>query len=227
MLSNPIIEVEGVKYERIPIKTHVIHIKEDFMPVIEKYVIPQVKPGDFIAISEKFITISQGRVIHISAVKPGLLAKFFMLGVKKYKDDIGFAEPHKIQVAIWQTGTLRFIVAMVLGTLTRLIGRHGDFYRIAGNRVSEIDGFNPHAMSPFNEFAMLGPANPPATCQEVEDKFKIPCIIIDGNNINTEVLGMSAKMPVTKEFARLILLDNPMGQNDEMTPVVLIRKIID
>lgn len=218
------VEINGKSYKRIPIKTHLIHIKEDLFPVLNKYLIPQIQPGDWIAISEKFITISEGRVIHISAVKPGLLAKFFMLGVKKYPDDIGFAEPHKIQVAIWQTGAIRFIFAMLIGTLTRILGRHGDFYRIAGNRISEIDGFNPHAVPPFNEFAMLGPANPDQTCNLIEEKFKIPTVIIDGNNINVEVLGMSKNIPVDKKTVREILLDNPMGQNDELTPIIIIRK---
>jgi len=216
--------VGGIQYSRIPVKTHKIHIKEELAPIITKYVKPQIKKGDWIAISEKFVTISEGRVIHISAVKPGFLAKFIVLGVRKYPDDIGFAEPHKMQVAIWQAGWFRVFFAMILGGITKLFGRHGDFYRIAGHRISEIDGFNPHAMPPFNEFAMLGPANPSKTCQEIEDNYNIPTVIIDGNNINTEVLGTSNNIPVSKEVAREILLDNPMGQNDELTPIIIVRK---
>lgn len=216
--------VGGIQYSRIPVKTHKIHIKEELAPIITKYVKPQIKKGDWIAISEKFVTISEGRVIHISAVKPGFLAKFIVLGVRKYPNDIGFAEPHKMQVAIWQAGWFRVFFAMILGGITKLFGRHGDFYRIAGHRISEIDGFNPHAMPPFNEFAMLGPANPSKTCQEIEDNYNIPTVIIDGNNINTEVLGTSNNIPVSKEVAREILLDNPMGQNDELTPIIIVRK---
>ena len=217
------ITVAEKEYTRIPVKTHKIHIKEELDPIITKYVKPLIQKGDWIAISEKFVTISEGRVIHISAVKPGCLAKFIVLGVRKYPDDIGFAEPHKMQVAIWQAGWFRVFFAMILGGITKLFGRHGDFYRIAGHRISEIDGFNPHAMPPFNEYAMLGPANPSKTCQEIEDKYGIPTVIIDGNNINTEVLGTSQNLPVTKEIAREILLDNPMGQNDELTPIIIVR----
>ncbi len=221
---KPIIEINNQKYERIPVKTHMIHIKESIEPIIEELVKPKIEKGDWIAISEKFITISEGRIIHESAVKPGWLAKFIVKGVKKYPDDIGYSHPRKMQVAIWQAGFCRMLAATIIGGLTKLIGRHGDFYRIAGNRISEIDGFNPAAMPPFNEFAMLGPADPAKTCQQIEDKYNIPTIIIDGNNINTEVLGMSKNIPVTKEQAREILLDNPMGQNDELTPIIIIRK---
>jgi hypothetical protein len=124
-----------------------------------------------------------------------------------------------------QAGWFRMLFAMIFGGLSRLIlRRRGDFWRIAGHRVSEIDGFNPKAMPPFNEFAMLGPGDPEKTCNEIEEKFGIPTTIIDGNNINVEILGMSKSLPVSKADARLILLDNPMGQDDELTPIILIRK---
>lgn len=220
----PNITVDGTTYDRLPIKTHLIHIKEDINPLIVKLVVPLAKPGDWIALSEKFVAIAQGRVIHESVVKASWLAKLLVKGVKKYKDDIGYSHPKKMQVAIMQAGYTRMFFAGLLGTITRLFGRHGDFWRIAGHRVSEIDGFNPDAIPPFNEFAMLGPADPTKTCQEIEDRHHIPAVIIDGNNINVEVLGLSRGVPVTKELARKILLDNPMGQSDELTPIILVRK---
>ncbi|MCX6730011.1 MAG: F420-0--gamma-glutamyl ligase [Candidatus Portnoybacteria bacterium] len=223
--KNLSIEFGGKKYSRLPVRTHLIHIKEPFFPIIEKYIIPEIIEGDIIAISEKFITISQGRIIHQSVVKPGLLAKLIVKGVKKYENDIGYSSPKKMQVAIMQAGWWRVFVAMIVGSMTKVLGRHGDFYRIAGHRISEIDGFNPDAIPPFNEYAMIGPENPNKTCQEIEDKFDIPTVIIDGNNINTEVLGLSSKVPFDKNTTRSILIDNPMGQGDELTPNCIIREI--
>lgn len=218
------IEVNGKKYKRIPVKTHLISIKEPLDDIFAQQVKPLIKPGDWIAISEKVVTISQGRVVHISVVKPSRLAKMIVKGVKKYEDDIGYSLPAKMQVAIWQAGYFRMALAAIIGTLTRLIGRRGDFYRIAGNRISEIDGFNPHAMPPFDEFAMIGPGEPNQYSQWVEDTFGIPTVLIDGNNINVEVLGMSKGVPVSAKLARLILLDNPMGQDDEKTPIMIVRQ---
>lgn len=223
MKSLPI-TVNSINYERYPIKTHLIHIKEPIDDVFTTQVKPNFQQGDWIAISEKFITISQGRVIHESAVKPGLLAKIVVKGVKKYQHDIGYSHPRKMQVAIWQAGWFRILFASLIGGFTRLLGRHGDFYRIAGNRISEIDGFNPKAIAPFNEYAMLGPKNPQQDAQDIEDKFGMPTVIIDGNNINVEVLGCSKLVPVSKELAREILLDNPMGQGAELTPIIIVRE---
>jgi len=218
--------VHGKRYARYPVKTHLLQIKESLLPFIEKYTLPYYKKGDWMALSEKVVTISQGRVVHESQVKISWLARLVVKGVKKYEDDIGYSHPRKMQVAIDQSGWWRIFFAMIIGGLSRLIlGRHGDFYIIAGHRISEIDGFNPAAIPPFNHYAMLGPAKPDLVCQEIESKFGIPTVIIDGNNINVEVLGMGKKVPVNKETARLILLDNPMGQGEEKTPIILVRKI--
>jgi hypothetical protein len=35
---------------------------------------------------------------------------------------------------------------------------------------------------------------------------------------------MSKGMPVDKAKARRIVLDNPMGQDDEMTPIMICRR---
>lgn len=219
-----VIEVDGKRYDRFSVSTHLIAIKEPLDPIIERDVRPRIQKGDWIAISEKVVTISQGRVIHISAVKPGLLAKLIVRGVRKYEDDIGYSHPAKMQVAIWQAGYWRMVAAMIIGGVTRLFGRHGDFYRLAGHRIAEIDGFNPAAIHPFDEFAMLGPADPHAYCQRIEDTYGIPTVIIDGNDINVEVLGASRGVPGTPAKVREILLDNPMGQGDELTPIVIVRE---
>lgn len=215
---------DGLDYDRLPVQTHLIAIKEPLDPIFADTVKPLVQDGDWIAISEKVVTISQGRVVHLSVVKPSRLARLLVKGVKKYDNDIGYSLPAKMQVAIWQAGYWRMVAAMIGGTATRLVGRHGDFYRIAGNRISEIDGFNPDAMAPFDEFAMIGPGEPDSYCQWIEDTYGVPAVIIDGNNIDVQVLGASHGVPVSRQVARSILIDNPMGQGEEKTPIMIVRR---
>jgi hypothetical protein len=215
--------VAGRTYARGAVRTHLVHVKEPIVEVLKTYVTPLIEPGDFLVLSEKFVAITQGRVIHRSLVRPGLLAKLLVRGVTKLKDDVGFSDPAKMQVAIMRAGWLRMAFAMCVGGATRLFGRRGDFYRLAGNRVSEIDGFNPHTVRPFNEFAMLGPEDPPRDAQAIEDATGWPVVIVDANNVNVEVLGASRGVPVPVEDVRLAMLDNPLGQGEEQTPIVLMR----
>jgi hypothetical protein len=219
-----VVTVRGTPWERHPVQTHLIHIKEPIVPVFEQYAVPQLRAGDWLAVSEQFVTISQGRVIHQSVVHPGWLAKTLVHGVTKHADDVGYSDPRKMQVAIMQAGWLRMFVAMIIGSATRLLGRRGDFYRVAGHRISEIDGFNPATVKPFDEFAMLGPEDPPRDAAEIAAAIGYPVAIVDANNINVEVLGTSPGFPLDAKATREALLDNPMGQGDERTPIIIVRR---
>ncbi|MEA3304989.1 MAG: F420-0--gamma-glutamyl ligase [Patescibacteria group bacterium] len=194
--------------------------------IIEKYAKPLYQEGDFLALSEKVIAILQGRIIHRSEVKISLLARFLTLFIKKWDNgDPGFRNPPKVQVALDMVGTPRMLYAAIVGGIMKFVFRQpGWFYRIVGNDVRSIDGFNPHAMPPYNDYAMLGPENPVETAQSYQDATGIPCAIIDANNINVDIMGVSDQVSVSEEDVRLIVLDNPMGQDDEQTPLILIRK---
>jgi len=218
------VKINNSVYERIPIKTHFIRFGEDLILLIKKYVAKEYKNGDWLAISEKVVSVCQNNVRHISTVKAGWLAKLIVKGVKKYPNDIGFSKPEKMQLAVELAGKPRAIFAMILGAIGKVVGIRGIFWRLIGHRASEIDGFNPDAMYPYTEYTVLPPRDPEKICQNIENKLSIPTVIIDGNNINVKIISQSAGVPANKKTARLILLDNPMGQDDELTPFVLIRK---
>lgn len=221
---NPFIDVGDTIYERQAIKTRLLNFGDDLFKAIQDYVLPKKQKGDWLAISEKVVSVCQNNVRHISNVKAGFLAKLIVKFVKKYPNDIGFSLPEKMQVAVETSGAPRMVVAIALGTLGKIIGIKGIFWRVAGHRVSEIDGFNPTAMYPYTEYAVLPPKDPEKICSEIEARFNLPAVIIDGNNINTKIIAGSHGMPVDKKLSRLVLLDNPMGQDDEMTPFILVRK---
>lgn len=221
-------------YQRFPVKTHRIHIKEDISPILE-YIASESKKGDWVAISERFMTISEWRLIHQSFLKPSRLAMViyrairFNMGEKAFHHDPWHAIPKKLQACILIAWWRRMFFALVLGipltAIWKLFGKKkGRFYIIAWHRISEIDGSFTKETPPFNEFAKIYPENPEKTCNEIEKKFWIPAIITDGNNIDTEILGMSRWVPVSKTLAKQILLDNPMGQGKEQTPIILVRE---
>jgi hypothetical protein len=220
--------VDRRSFQRTPIKTHKVMFGEDLAGVIETYAAAELTPSSIICLSEKFVTICQNNVRHISEVHDTWLARLIVRYVTKHKNDIGYSHPKKMQCAIDLAGYPRMVAAVILGGLSRvLLGRRGDFYRIAGHRIAEIDGFNPDAMPPFDQYAMLPPLRPTETCDELAARFNCGCYIIDGNNINVEVIGMSAnmaKLKIDRAMARELMLDNPMGQNDELTPIFVLKE---
>ena len=66
---NPSKEVNGETYERKAVKTRLLNFNEDLFGVIKEYVIPQKQNGDWLAISEKVVSVCQNNVRHISSVK--------------------------------------------------------------------------------------------------------------------------------------------------------------
>ena len=53
--KNEIIEVDGVKYQRLAIRTHVITDQDDVCDVIEKYAKPHARPDDIVFMTEKAV----------------------------------------------------------------------------------------------------------------------------------------------------------------------------
>jgi hypothetical protein len=201
-----------------------VGIGEDLGGVIALYAAERITAATTLCLSQKFVSICNGDVRHISEVTDSWLARLIVKYVTKNDNgDIGYSHPKKMQVAIEEVGYPRMMAAVVGGGIGKFVlRRNGDFYRIAGHHISEIDGFNPDAMPPFDQYAMLPSRDPDAICEELARRFGCAAYIIDGNNINVEVVGHSANLPMPVADAREVMLDNPMGQGDELTPVFLI-----
>jgi hypothetical protein len=218
-------EFNGTTYYRYPIRVPMVQIGDSYIELIKTYAAPEFKPGEdiFIVLSEKVISICQKRVIHQSEVEPTWLAKLICRFVTKYPNDVGFENPRKMQVAINQAGYLRMIAAIVIGGIAKFVfGKRGLFYSIAGNGVAEIDGFNPIAVAPFNEYAILGPAEPDATMDHIEKETGIPAIVVDASNVGFKILGRSSGVKISNTDVIAIMKGNPMGQGKEQTPIILV-----
>jgi len=223
--KKSIATIENLAFERTHIKTHFIKPGENIIEIIKRYVAPFYQEGDWIVLSEKVVSVCQNNIRHISSVKAGWLAKFVVKGVKKYPDDVGFSKPEKMQLVIERAGWWRIFPAMLLGSLGKIVGVRGIFWIIVGNRNAEIDGFNPNGMNFYAENAALPPNDPEKVCNQITKLLKIPAVVIDGNNINVKIIAKSSSLNTNKDIIRKILIDNPMGQNDELTPIILIRKL--
>ncbi|MBN1901275.1 coenzyme F420-0:L-glutamate ligase [Candidatus Sumerlaeota bacterium] len=220
---NPTITVDGVEYLRIPIKTHIVTDQDDIVEVVERYSKDQRKPGDMIVVSESVTAITQGRAIPEDRIKIGLLAKILWRFVRKVPYGVGLRSPATMQCAINETGSLLIISAAIIGALGKLIGRKGDFYRIAGMQAATIDGAHTSPVPPYDKCVILGPRDPDKVASRIRDKVGCEAAIMDINDIGGSwVLGASSG--VDKKKLERIMVDNPQGQGNELTPVVLVRK---
>ena len=60
-------------------------------------------------------------------------------------------------------------------------------------------------------------------CDELEKKTGVPTVLMDANDIDQNQLGKGTAFPLTDEEIQEALADNPSGQGDELTPLILIR----
>ncbi|MCX7785366.1 MAG: coenzyme F420-0:L-glutamate ligase [candidate division WOR-3 bacterium] len=220
--KNKIIEFNGKKYTIIPVKTHIITEQDNIETVIDNYTSAIRQSGDIITISESVVAISQGRAIPTNKIKPRLLAKLLWRFVRKVPYGIGLRNPYSMECAIRETGTLRILLAAFISAITKLLGRRGDFYRIAGKQAAMIDAPHTAGIKQFYECVIMGPKDPEKVAQKIADKIKLPVAIVDVNDVSgCWVVGSSKD--ANKKLIEIALDDNPAGQGDACTPIIIIR----
>lgn len=224
--KKPIVQVLGKRYERIPVKTHIVTEKDNIIDLVEKYTRGLLQKGDIVTIAESVVAITQGRAIPIAKIRPGLLARILWRFVRKVPYGIGLRSPYSMQCAIGEVGSMRILIAALVGGLGKLLGRRGDFYKIAGKQTAMIDAAHTSGVKEFYESVIMGPKDPHLIAQKLGHKIHCPVAIVDANDISgCWVVG--ATKEVDTQLVEKIMADNPAGQDDRLTPIVIIREIKD
>lgn len=226
------VEVDGVRYARIPIKTHVVLPGEPLEPVVETYALPLLEDGDWLFMTEKMVAGSQGRAYPVADVHPRPLAVWLSKRVVRTPWGIGLGIPETMEMAIREVGTLRILVAAAVSVVSKKVFRRsGDFYRIAGKKARGIDGPGYPTIPPYDEMVVLTAAKPRATSERIRDVLaargvRADVLLVDINDIGGNVLGSTLTRSDERLVAR-ILKDNPIGQGHESTPLGIIRRVAD
>ena len=129
--KNIKIEVDGQTYARYPIKTKVVNPGDNLAQVIKEYAGQYLKQGDLIFLSEKMVSISQGRAIPIKDIKVSRLANFLLKFVYKSPFGVGIGSPWTMELAIRETGAARILLAAFASAITKPLGIRGVFYKVA------------------------------------------------------------------------------------------------
>ncbi len=224
MKRNLKITVNGNEFLRIPLKTKILSENDDILEIVREYSKEQIQDGDIITISESPLAITQGRAIPVKDIKIGILAKILWRFVANVKYGIGLRSPTSMQCAIDEVGSIRILFAAFIGALGKLIGRKGDFYRIAGMQAALIDAATTSPVPPYENCVIKGPKNPEKEAQRIKDDLGYETAVMDINDIGgCWMIGGSDG--IDKDFMEKVMKDNPQGQGDELTPICLIRKV--
>ncbi|WP_374978061.1 coenzyme F420-0:L-glutamate ligase [Microbacterium trichothecenolyticum] len=220
------VQVEGSSFARIPIRTRVVMPGDDLDSFVKEYAADVVREGDLLFVTEKIVAITQGRSYLVEDIKPRKLALFLSKYVTRTPYGIGLGMPETMEMALRECGTIRILFAAAVSAVTKLFGRKGDFYRIAGDKARAIDGPTSGTIPPYNKAVVLGPERP----REVATHLKallggVPEVaVVDINDLGGNILGSTLDKAGEKRLVS-ILKDNPLGQGHQSTPLGIVRTI--
>ena len=218
--------MDGACYQRLPIKTHLITKDDNILDVAQQYGSPVLsQPGDVLFISEKCVACTQNRAIPLEDIKPRKLAVFLSNHVTKTPYGIGLGMPETMEYALRECGVPRILFAAGVSVIgKKIFHKKGWFYKVAGYRAQSIDGPCHNTIPPYNHYVVLGPLEPDRVAEQIKERIGYDTIIVDVNDLDGQILGASSSAIDKKLYAR-ILKDNPLGQDDQQTPMGVIRKV--
>lgn len=215
----------GKRWRRLCIKTPLFVPDDDLLTVVREYASPFLQDGDILVITEKAAAITQGRAFPVKEVSPGPLAHFLSSFVSKTPYGIGLSIPETMECAIRECGRLRILLAAAVGAIGKLFGKKGWFYRIAGIKAAGIDGPCACTIPPYNQWIVLSPEDPCGIAQKLTETLsgiaKVRVVIADCNDLGGEIIGWTDGTEIL--FLKEVLRDNPLGQGDDQTPLLIIR----
>lgn len=218
------VTVDGTAFARIPIRTRVVLPGDQLDPFITEYAGPVVRDGDILFVTEKIVAITQGRSYTLDEIQPRALARFLSKYVTRTSYGIGLGMPETMEMALRECGTPRILFAAAVSAVTKLFGRRGDFYRIAGDKARAIDGPTSGTIPPYNKAVVLGPERPTEVAAHLKTLLGVDAevAVVDINDIGGNILGSTLDKPGEQRLVR-ILSDNPLGQGHQSTPLGVIR----
>jgi tetratricopeptide (TPR) repeat protein len=213
---------------RIPIKTSLIKPGDNIYDLIDQFTKNIRKENDIITIASCVVALSEERIKSVDIIEPTFFAKLLSKFVRSDNFPFGgnapLCNPMSMQLAIEEVGLLRILFSAVFGgIISKLFKGSGAFYRLAGEQTALIDDM-PGAVPPYDYYVILGPLNSNDTSLLIKEKIGLNSAVIDANDLGIAwAVGLSDKSQ--KKLIEKILSDNPAGNGDQKTPIVILRPV--
>jgi F420-0:gamma-glutamyl ligase len=202
----------------LPVRTPLVRRGDDIVEVVAAATNGIARAGDVVAVSETAVAIAQGEFVVAEHVRPSKLA--FALS-RRAGALATINQPESMQLVIDRVGTGKVLYATLAHVLGRMRGKRGAFYEIMGDAIAAIDGYT-GTMPPYERAIVLAPRDPDGFAAAVKRRTGVDCAVVDANDLEkAKVLGASPD--VDRALAAGALLDNPHGNGDEQTPIVVLK----
>ena len=214
--------VDGVEYQRIPVKTHLITKADKMEDVVLQYAKDKMQAGDILFISEKAVACTQNRAIPMEDIKPRKLAVTLSRYVTKTPAGIGLGIPETMEMALRECGTLRILFAAFCSVIGKLLRRKGWFYIVAGPKARGIDGPTEGTIPPYDHYVVLTPADPMGTSKKLAQALGHPVAIVD---INQEAAVAAAEELAGQYGADTMAVQCDVSQEEQVN--IAVQKVLE
>jgi len=209
-------------FHTLPVRTHLLSPLDDPSSVIKYYTGHLIEAGDIIAIGETPLAIMQGRFHHPTMVQVSGIARTLC---RFFHPTSSLATAVGLQTLIDIVGPSRVVLAWIAGTIAKMLGIRGVFYRLAGDQARLIDDLT-GTTPPYDQTLVLGPHHSQRICDQLSREFNISIAVVDVNDLGkVKILAQSQLCNDT--ILKSALKSNPAGNANEQTPLVLIRPILN
>ena len=208
------------KFTSLAVKTNILGIFDEPVQTISYYCKDIIKKGDILVIGETPLAIMQGRYINPKNINYSFFSKLLCYF---FHPTSSLATACGMQLLINKIGITRIIFALIIGIFFKSLGLKGLFYRLTGNESSLIDDISGTTF-PYDKSIVLGPINTKRFCNDVSSNLGIDVAVADVNDLGKVKIISTSNNSVIKILEKS-LINNPAGNGDQKTPIVLIRKI--
>ena len=202
----------------LPLRTHLLGVLDDPQAVLERYAGSLIQSGDVLTIGETPLAVMQGRYHHPATVEPSLLARQLC---RVFHPTSSLATACGLQSLIDVVGPARVLCAWIVGTLLKVVGSKGWFYRLAGDQarlIDDVTGTTP----PYDQTIVLGPHEPESFCRSLAASLGVAVAVVDVNDLG-RVKVLASSPGCDEALLHRALRPNPAGNANERTPLVLVR----
>ncbi|MEO1002943.1 MAG: F420-0:Gamma-glutamyl ligase [Cyanobacteria bacterium J06638_7] len=209
---------QGEHCQVLPLRTHLLGTLDDPEQVLRHYAGGVLRDGDVLTIGETPLAVMQGRYHHPQSVRPSALARLLC---RAFHPTSSLATACGMQTLIDLVGPARVLCAWLLGTVLKLVGSRGWFYRLAGEQarlIDDVTGTTP----PYDQTIVLGPDHPEAFCDQMATALGVGVAVVDVNDLG-RVKVLAASQGCDQALLQRALRPNPAGNANERTPLVLVR----
>ena len=218
--NKKLIEINLDKeFQAIAIKTNMLGAFDDPVETICSYCGDVILENDILIIGETPLAIMQGRYILPNDLEISFSSKILCYF---FHPTSSLATASGMQVLINKVGITRISFSLIIGFLFKLFRVKGMFYRLAGEESSLIDDISGTTV-PYDKTIVFGPNKAEIVCRNISKILKIDVAVVDVNDLGrVKILATTNKR--IKPILNSTLKNNPAGNDDQKTPIVLIRK---